>query len=135
MVSHFIKAEVQKCTFVAFFLDQTMAEHPWDGQLNATSNHGSLAVCRGCNAGVTQVGVPEGCQAVLLATVWFPTFDALDTRPELASKQRFKLRCCWAKNMGIFGIRVEAPACVEALLATKFGQGTSPFIAGKNNCW
>ena len=60
--------------------------------------------------------MPLECQAVMLKEQWCLEFDNLARDGRAASKSRYELRRCWAKNMGIKVIRMDAPQCVKVLL-------------------
>ena len=108
--------------------------HSRTGSVGSTDMHGRQAPCI-CEAPTNApADMPLQCQADLLKTDWCLEFGNLARDGRAASKSRYELRRCWAKNMGIKVIRVGVPQCVKDLLRDEFGAGTSQFAAGDNNC-
>ena len=108
-------------------------EHSYGGMINCTTNHGGESVCLCQKPKNPPLDMPDKCQAELLVE-WMKDWYILDRNGIGAKHARYEARRVWALNMGIFGIRVDLPACVKKLILERFGAGSSTFVAGKNNC-
>ena len=61
--------------------------------------------------------MPAECQAELLEHDWCPQWASLPRQGAGTRKSRYEAYRCWAKGLGIKGIRVDMPPCVKALIA------------------
>ena len=95
--------------------------HERDGYINLTARHGRTAPCS-CEAPVNPpADMPAECQAELLEHDWCTQWASLPRQGAGTRKSRYEAYRCWAKGLGIKGIRVDIPSCVKALIATEFG--------------
>merc|ERR1712185_48889 len=109
-----------------------MAAHPLDGHVHSTAMHGRTCPC--VCAGPTDLdGVPADCQADRLAADAALAGLSSGT-PRDAAAARFRCYRAWARDVGIWGVRVAPPPCVRRLVESRYGSSRRGFVAGENVC-